>query len=45
MRKAYDVLLAEYEVSGDVLERDILRLVTELSVRGLVTVTPRGDPR
>jgi hypothetical protein len=31
-----DALLAEYEVEGEVLARDILRLVDDLSARNLV---------
>ena len=35
-----DALLLEYEVSSEILERDILKLVTELCKQQLVEVAP-----
>ena len=36
--QACDVLLAEYDVTRDALERDIERLVAELGAKGLLTL-------
>ena len=37
LRTVFDTVLAEYEVSPQQLERDLLALITELTDRGLVT--------
>lgn len=38
VRRAYDVLLAEYEVEPSLLEKDLEALVAQLAEAGLVTV-------
>ena len=35
---AYEMLLAEYEISAEVLQRDLQALLEDLTKRGLVTV-------
>jgi len=36
LRAVYDMLLDEYDVPPDVLERDLIRLVSEMAEKGLV---------
>jgi hypothetical protein len=43
LRRAFEVVLREYEVSSEKLEGDILRLVEELRSKGLVRLCPTGE--
>jgi len=40
LRRVFDEIHQEYDVSPDTLERDLLRLVGELRTKGLVSVAP-----
>ena len=43
LRKAFDVVLQEYDVAPEKLESDILRLVKEPHAKGLVILSSSGD--
>ena len=43
LRRAFDVLLQEYDVTPEKLEGDILRLVKELRAKGLVSLSSSGE--
>jgi len=40
LRRVFEEIHQEYDVSPDTLERDLLRLVGELRTKGLVSVSP-----
>ena len=40
LRRVFEEIYQEYDVSPDTLERDLLRLVGELHIKGLVSVSP-----
>jgi Coenzyme PQQ synthesis protein D (PqqD) len=44
LRQVFDSMQQEYEVTPETLERDIVRLVGELRGKGLVRVSPGGQP-
>jgi hypothetical protein len=41
---AYQALLQEYEVEEDQLQTDLIHLVDELALHGLLLVTPAPEP-
>jgi hypothetical protein len=43
LRRAFDVVLQEYDVAPEKLEGDILRLVKELRAKGLVRLSSSGE--
>ena len=43
LRRAFEAIHQEYDVSPDTLERDLLRLVEELRAKGLVSVSPSQE--
>ena len=43
LRRVFEELHQEYDVSPDTLERDLLRLVGELRTKGLVSVSPHPE--
>ena len=38
--EAIEMMLGEYEVEAEVLERDVMRLVAELEEKGLISAAP-----
>ena len=44
LRAVYDTLLDEYDVPPDVLERDLIRLVSEMAGKGLVMRSDDANP-
>lgn len=45
VRRAYEILLAEYDVSPGCLQNDLLAFVREVARRKLAAVTPTPLPR
>ena len=43
LRRVFEAIHQEYDVSPDTLERDLLRLVEELRTKGLVSVSPSQE--
>ena len=43
LRRVFEGIHQEYDVSPDTLERDLLRLVEELRTKGLVSVSPSRE--
>jgi coenzyme PQQ synthesis protein D (PqqD) len=43
LRRVFEAIHQEYDVSPDILERDLLRLVEELRTKGLVIISPSQE--